>query len=72
MFYTKLYGNFLGSENLGKECGNSDWKGDGHCDDLNNNEGCNWDGGDCCGPKVQTTYCSVCECLGMYNCRIFC
>ena len=56
---------FLGSENLGTVCGNPDWKGDGHCDDDNNNEGCNWDGGDCCGANVDTTYCSVCECLGM-------
>ena len=23
--------------------------GDGVCDDVNNNAGCNWDKGDCCG-----------------------
>jgi len=39
------------------------WKGDNLCDDENNNEGCDWDGGDCCGPDVKTTYCSKCECL---------
>jgi len=25
------------------------WIGDGYCDDTNNNEECQWDGGDCCG-----------------------
>ena len=24
------------------------WIGDGHCDDVNNNHKCKWDGGDCC------------------------
>ena len=32
-------------------------------DDENNNDGCNFDGGDCCGPNVNTTYCKVCQCL---------
>ena len=31
---------------------------------MNNNAGCGFDGGDCCGPDVKTTYCSECECLG--------
>ena len=39
------------------------WKGDGPCDDGNNNCGCEWDGGDCCGDNVNTDYCSACECL---------
>merc|ERR1712004_410973 len=38
------------------------WEGDGRCDDGNNNADCSYDGGDCCGDNVQTTYCSVCEC----------
>ena len=38
--------------------------GDGWCDDENNNNGCGFDGGDCCGPDVKTQYCSECECLG--------
>ena len=25
--------------------------------------GCNYDGGDCCGPNVNTQYCTYCECL---------
>merc|ERR1712111_312918 len=37
------------------------WEGDGWCDDGNNNADCSYDGGDCCGDNVQTTYCSVCE-----------
>jgi len=39
------------------------WAGDGNCDDPNNTCGCNWDGGDCCGKKVNIQYCSDCECL---------
>merc|ERR1712037_1045827 len=36
--------------------------GDGNCDDPNNTCGCNWDGGDCCGPKNKYLYCSNCKC----------
>ena len=25
--------------------------------------GCSWDGGDCCGPNVDTSFCTDCECL---------
>merc|ERR1712187_161205 len=43
-------------------CGLLEYKGDGHCDDDNNNKGCSYDGGDCCastvtGGKVKTDYC---------------
>ena len=44
-------------------CYEDRWKGDDHCDDENNNCGCEWDGGDCCGDDVETTYCTECECL---------
>ena len=44
-------------------CYESEWKGDNYCDDENNNCGCGWDGGDCCGSNVNTELCSVCECL---------
>ena len=44
-------------------CGSPQWQGDGWCDDENNNAECTFDGGDCCGADVKTTYCSVCECL---------
>ena len=39
------------------------WKGDKFCDDENNNCGCEWDGGDCCGDDVKTKYCKECLCL---------
>merc|ERR1712032_1408488 len=45
-----------------KSCGSPKWKGDGNCDDENNNAGCTWDGGDCCGAK-NFGYCKVCKCL---------
>ena len=44
-------------------CGMPIWKGDNNCDDENNNGGCEWDGGDCCGDNVNTQFCSACECL---------
>ena len=37
------------------------WKGDKTCDDDNNNAGCNWDGGDCCGAN-NYDYCKDCKC----------
>jgi len=40
-----------------ENCTNISWKGDKSCDDENNNEGCDFDGGDCCGPNVDKTYC---------------
>lgn len=44
-------------------CENSNWQGDAYCDDGNNNCGCNWDGGDCCGPDHYYDYCDACLCL---------
>jgi len=43
------------------------WRGDNYCDDGNNNEGCDYDGGDCCGSNVNKTYCQNCECLDPKN-----
>ena len=37
--------------------------GNGYCDDETNNEGCSYDGGDCCGLNVNTQYCSECLCF---------
>ena len=38
-------------------CGTqSAWVGDGHCDDNNNNAGCNFDGGACCPPYALTVW----------------
>ena len=38
-------------------------KGNGFCNDEKNNVGCDWDGGDCCGPNVRTSNCLQCLCL---------
>ena len=43
-------------------CKVEEWKGDGACDDENNFAGCDFDGGDCCGPNVNDKYCKTCEC----------
>ena len=43
-------------------CGSPQWKGDMFCDDDNNNAGCQYDGGDCCGTNVDKTYCTECKC----------
>ena len=43
--------------------GSSHWIGDGFCDDINNNEDCNYDGGDCCGKFVQKHFCLKCQCM---------
>ena len=54
----------MGGTTAGGSCvGNTAWISDSACDDVNNNEGCQWDGGDCCGDNVDTTYCQVCACL---------
>merc|ERR1712232_768738 len=42
------------------------FQGDDYCDDGNNNDGCDWDGGDCCGPTYPNInrfdYCTDCMC----------
>ena len=43
--------------------GHEQYIADGYCDDKNNIEECQWDGGDCCGDNVVTSDCSVCACL---------
>merc|ERR1712167_432077 len=48
---------------MGSGCGSPKYKGDGNCDDDNNNDGCAFDGGDCCGKSVVKKYCSKCACL---------
>ena len=45
-------------------CALPNYKGDGNCDDENNNKGCAYDGGDCCvktvkGGKVKKDYCKA-------------
>merc|ERR1711939_878917 len=50
------------TSNIKSGCKKSKWKGDGRCDDNNNNAGCDWDGGDCCGAK-NFKFCKKCQCL---------
>ena len=39
------------------------WKGDGFCDDVNNNKDFNYDDGDCCGKaSVKKNFCVDCTC----------
>ena len=40
-----------------------DWVQDGFCDDMNNNEACNYDGGDCCGTLADKRFCLQCQCI---------
>ena len=48
-----------GTTGGGGDCaGTEEWIADGYCDSSNNNEGCAWDGGDCCESTCvdSTTY----------------
>ena len=44
--------------------GEESWISDDSCDDVNNNQFCKFDGGDCCGANVIKQYCIDCDCLG--------
>ena len=48
------------------------WKwlvGIGTCVDATNNANCSFDGGDCCGTNVTTTFCQDCICHEDLNCN---
>merc|ERR1719326_468161 len=49
-------------KDMKKSCGAPKFKGDKYCDDSNNFAGCQWDGGDCCGPANNYKYCKECQC----------
>ena len=53
--------------------GEDSWISDDSCDDVNNNQFCNFDGGDCCGANVIKQYCIDCDCLGKLKkgCSLF-
>merc|ERR1712032_1195153 len=54
------------------KCGAANYKGDGNCDDVNNNCGCDFDGGDCCAKTLKKAvvkkYCKKCQCLDPAGC----
>ena len=51
--------------------------GNGFCNDESNNEGCIYDGGDCCGACVKTEQCRECVCheggesASDFSCKLF-
>ena len=50
--------------------GISYWVGDGFCDDINNNEACDYDDGDCCGlSSVRKNFCVQCICKLIPGCK---
>ena len=55
---TYLFYTFL-SNKIGCVSSNPGWIGVGYCDDENNNTGCHFDGGDCCGVNINTQYCNI-------------
>ena len=52
------------------DCTIPQWIGDGYCDDDINTEICNFDGGDCCGYSIDTTYCFECQCCDIGGCNV--
>ena len=42
--------------------------GNGYCDDVTNNGGCDFDGGDCCGDNVDMQHCAECICYAVLDC----
>ena len=44
-------------------CEYPSYHADGWCDDVNNNEACFFDGGDCCGGIIDPDFCDECLCL---------
>ena len=40
-----------------------EWIDDGYCDDVNNNDACEYDGGDCCGTRANKEFCLDCKCI---------
>ena len=51
----------------GGDCCNNVTIADGICDDINNNRLCRYDGGDCCFGKKNTTRCSLCKCINVFD-----
>ena len=60
IFRIKIYYICFKTTGCGSDVPN--YIGDGYCDDENNNEGCTFDGGDCCLDVVNADYCTECLC----------
>lgn len=52
----------IAADKIEGSCKFPNWFGDGNCDDENNNAGCSWDGGDCCGTDKNYKFCKACAC----------
>ena len=65
MYVCKCISAFIFTDNCN---GLSSYIQDGYCDDQNNNGGCHYDQGDCCGNNVDTTYCTECICFEDLTC----
>ena len=50
-----------------KKCDEKKKKGDGYCDDSNNNADCDFDGGDCCLNLIINQFCSECWCYANHT-----
>jgi len=50
-------------------CEHSDWLSDGSCDVVNNNQECQWDGGDCCEDTAPSNVVDTDYCPGDCSCR---
>ena len=59
-YFFHIHNNFTTLAGYG---GKPEWIDDGYCDDINNNEGCEYDGGDCCGVYMNKRFCIECECI---------
>ena len=51
--------------------GQPKWIGDNFCDDVNNNDICDYDKGDCCGIDVRVNFCVNCTCKGPCKLKLF-
>merc|ERR1712032_134646 len=59
--YVPDKGDGCGQVGCKGKCAAAKYVGDGNCDDNNNNCGCDWDAGDCCGAK-GFDFCKECKC----------
>ena len=48
--------------NIGCESVYAQYIASGYCIDQNNNEACDYDGGDCCDPNANMDHCTFCVC----------